>query len=96
MLVPYDAATARFRDDEAADSYPISESDSVRRSISMQGEFSSKRSTRTQKGMQTRCQESTEDQSQQRNPESTFEPNQPVDKTTSKMVKRGNKTATKL
>ena len=29
MLVPYDAATARLRDDEAADSYPISESDSA-------------------------------------------------------------------
>ena len=55
MLVSYDAATARLRDDEAAGSFPVSESDSVRRSINMEGEFSSKRSTRTQKGMQTRC-----------------------------------------
>ena len=94
MLVSYDAATARLRDDEAAGSFPVSESDSVRRSINMEGEFSSKRSTRTQKGMQTRCQVSPEEQSQQRNPESSFESNKPVDNTTSKTAKRGNKTTT--
>ena len=53
MLVSYDAATARLRDDEAAGSFPVSESESVRRSINMEGQFSSQCST--QKGMQTRC-----------------------------------------
>jgi hypothetical protein len=77
LLVTYDEANARRRDD-VADSTRISESDSVQRSISQQVEFSSRRSSRNQKFMEPSGQQ--------------VPTNRRSDKTTPSTDKRSNKT----